>query len=334
MSKEFTDPSAEPAAQEAPASLAVPADRTERAVAERRASKAAGDIHAAGLAEDIAARVKDASALEAAVLRKLEAQREFAAQYQGLFPWGVNVAYRGVDRTVHSSEQPKRAEWCLSFGFHERTVRRWCDLIDGAKYAAKQAAVVKKCWELAELWQSASFSSESCEWYTPTQYIEAARQALGTIDLDPASSVTANATVKAGKFFTIEDDGLQQRWFGCIFVNPPYGKTEDGRSLASAFCNKAISEYNAGNIEAGIILVNSLHSQSWQAPLYDHFICFVNHRIHFISDDGEENENPTFQNIFIYLGAKPARFIEAFSRFGYVMRRAKPHDAAVPGAAP
>jgi hypothetical protein len=290
-----------------------------RVLAEHKAGKAAGDVHAAGLAADIAERVRDISALEGALIRKLEAQRDFAAQYRALFVHGGDR--RSDEFQVATSDNLNRDDWCLSFGFAWRTVMRWCGLIDAAKYEDKQKAVVKKCWELAELWQAANYSSESNEWYTPGKYIAAVREALGDIDLDPASSAQANATVRAKDVFTQEDDGLARGWFGRVFVNPPYGRTPEHRSLAAAFCNKAISEYDSGNVEACIILVNSLHSQTWQAPLYDYTVCFVDHRVHFVSADGEENENPTFQNVFVYLGRDVAKFAAAFSGIGYVMRK-------------
>lgn len=300
-----------------------------RAVVERRAGKAAGDVHAAGLAADIAERVRDISALEGALIRKLEAQRDFAAEYQGMFPhgFGPGRGHKREDSTVLSFE-PKAAEWCLSFGFHVRTVRRWLDLLDAVKYAGKQKAVLKKCWELAELWQAANYSSESNEWYTPAKYIEAVREVLGGIDLDPASNEQANRTVQAKDFFDAGRNGLEIDWYGRVFLNPPYGVAkieisgiEKRVSLAGAFCMRALNQYVEGHINAGIILVNSLHSQNWQAPLYDYPICFVDHRIHFVSGDGEENENPTFQNIFVYLGLDVPRFARVFSRFGYVMQR-------------
>jgi hypothetical protein len=68
------------------------------------------------------------------------------------------------------------------------------------------------------------------------------------------------------------------------------------------FCNKAIAELDAGNIESAVLLVNSVHSQRWQSILYRYPICFIDHRIQFVSGDGEENKNPTFQNIMVYLG--------------------------------
>jgi DNA N-6-adenine-methyltransferase (Dam) len=287
-----------------------------RALAEVKAGKAAAKFHAYDKAAEIAERVKDAEALEKALIGKLEAQRDFAAQYMALFPHGVRADYSRPDSTVRSGD-----EWCLTHGLNVRTVRRWCDLTDAAKYVEQNNAIFKKCWNLAEMQQAANYSSESIEWYTPARYIEGAREVLGEIDLDPASSVQANAVVRASKFFSKEDDGLARDWFGRVFMNSPYGRTADGRSLAAEFCKKAIDEFDSGRVEACIILVNSLHSQSWQAPLFDHPFCLVDHRIQFVSADGEENRNPTFQNMFVYLGHDVRKFAKVFSRFGYVAKK-------------
>jgi hypothetical protein len=281
------------------------------------AGKAAAKIHAADKAAEIAERVKDPEAFRRALRAKLHAQCEFAAEYQLRFPHGGDR--KSDDFQVDSTDHLKRQEWCLIYGFHDRAVRRWCELAQ--KREAKEAAINKKCWGLMELWQAANYSSDSVEWYTPADYIEAVHQALGGVDLDPASNEFANATVRAKKFFTAEDDGLKKKWHGRVFLNPPYGKTDDNESLAGAFCTKAIGEYESGNIESCIILVNSLHSQKWQAPLYCYPVCLVDHRIRFVSGDGEQNKNPTFQNIFVYLGKEPARFATAFEKIGYVMER-------------
>lgn len=286
------------------------------ALAEKRASKAAANIHVLNAAEQIAERVKDPAALEQAIHDKFDSQAEFAVEYRAIFP------HRGVmPINARTGVNSSPADWCLGYGFALRTVQRWLDLLDPVKRAEKKAAVSKRCLELVQLWQAANYSSESNEWYTPSKYIAAVREVLGDIDLDPASSAQANSTVRAKEIFTQEDDGLARDWFGRVFVNPPYGKTPEHRSLAAAFCNKAIDEFECENIEACIILVNSLHSQTWQAPLYDHAICFVDHRIHFVSADGEENENPTFQNIFVYLGRDTAKFADVFSSVGYVMKK-------------
>ncbi len=164
----------------------------------------------------------------------------------------------------------------------------------------------------------ANYSSETNEWYTPVAYLQSVREFLGEIDLDPASNAIANETVQAKEIYTANDNGLGLPWNGRVFVNPPYG-VESGQSLAGQFCAKAIEEHAVGNASEVIILVNSVHSQKWQAPLYDYTVCFVDHRIKFVNGDSGENENPTFQNIFVYLGPRKEEFATVFSKFGYVM---------------
>lgn len=67
------------------------------------------------------------------------------------------------------------------------------------------------------------------EWYTPEPYIAAARDVLGEIDLDPASTETANAVVGAHTFITEQQNGLSKKWrgtvlllFGCACCNDPH----------------------------------------------------------------------------------------------------------------
>lgn len=60
------------------------------------------------------------------------------------------------------------------------------------------------------------------QWFTPPEIIEAARDALGGfIDLDPFSCAEANGTVRAIKYYDLEDDGFAQTWHGRVFVNWP-----------------------------------------------------------------------------------------------------------------
>ena len=94
------------------------------------------------------------------------------------------------------------------------------------------------------------------EWYTPAEYINAARRVLGGIDLDPASCAEANATVQAAVFYSEQDPGLEHRpWKGRVWLNPPYGR------LAGAFVVRLAEDYAASTmpVQPSPCLMRTLH---------------------------------------------------------------------------
>lgn len=157
--------------------------------------------------------------------------------------------------------------------------------------------------------------SDSPEWYTPQEYVDAAREVMGGIDLDPASCELANQTVGATYIFTKTDDSLNQEWRGRVFLNPPYGA--DG----PPFVGKLVDEFNVGHVSQAVILVNSRATDAgWFQPMFDGVICFTDHRIDFNSPD-EKNTSSTHGSCFIYFGTNDNKFAEVFSEFGNVVKR-------------
>lgn len=161
--------------------------------------------------------------------------------------------------------------------------------------------------------------SKSNEWYTPEKYIEAVREVLSGIDLDPASCGYANRTVKATRYFTEVEDGLKQSWEGSIFLNPPYGKTK-GRSNAAVWSQYLIEQYESGITNQAVLLVNACPGDKWFMPLFDYPICFTDHRIKFYNTEGKSNQ-PTKGNAFVYFGDMVFQFERVFREFGAIVHR-------------
>jgi hypothetical protein len=99
---------------------------------------------------------------------------------------------------------------------------------------------------------------ETGERYSPPELIELARAMLGGwIDLDPCSTAQANVLVQAGNYFSqsldaLDPDTVWQSWGGnrikTAWINPPGGKVGN-RSQAALFLQRAVTEYNQGNLE-------------------------------------------------------------------------------------
>lgn len=283
----------------------------------------AAEVHFTDPAVKAADRAKDITAFQNAITKNLNAKHDFAAHYRATFRPGGDK--RSENHSASTGGMIAADEYCQSFGFAPRTVQRWCETLlpEGGLEKAISSRVQAARKRFVDDTEAANFSSAEIEWYTPREYVEAAREVLGEIDLDPASCFVANEKVRAAQIFTKEDDALSQPWHGRVFMNPPYGVDKETKSsVAGMFCMKAIDEYIAGNIEAAIILVNSAHAQKWQKPLYQFPVCFVDHRIAFESSDGVINKAPTFMNIFVYLGDDKAKFADVFAKHGYVMEPA------------
>ncbi len=161
--------------------------------------------------------------------------------------------------------------------------------------------------------------STSNEWYTPGRFVEAAREVMGGIDLDPASCEYANRTVRAAVFYTQADDGYAQPWTGRVWMNPPYGR-EEGESDGNQarWTRRLVDEYRAGNVSQAVMLVNAVPGNLWFTPLKDFPICFPDGRIRFYNEETEAGQ-PTHSNALVYLGRNVAAFVRVFSQFGRVM---------------
>lgn len=162
-------------------------------------------------------------------------------------------------------------------------------------------------------------SHESTEWYTPLEYIEAAKLVMGDIDLDPASCTAAQEWIKAKQFYTLLDNGLLQEWYGRVWLNPPYSTTE-GQSNQDLWSQRLITEHQAGRVTEGILLVKASIGYNWFDALFEVYpVCLMRGLISFIKSDGTLGGKAKLGSAFFYLGNNLDQFKTVFSRYGRVI---------------
>jgi len=158
-----------------------------------------------------------------------------------------------------------------------------------------------------------SNNSGNNEWYTPIKYIESARVVMGSIDLDPASSLIANKSIRAQTIYTKDDDGLSKKWHGNIWMNPPYAQP-----LINQFCEKIVSE----DFDQAITLVNNATETAWGNILLSKAdaVCFVKGRIKFVAPDGSLGDSPLQGQMIVYIGGNSEKFISEFKSYGVCLK--------------
>lgn len=261
-----------------------------------------------------AAKVQDWPLLIEAVEAKIEDQREFVGWWQdnvgirhGLNRHTVEVADTATSLTADHADEIT--------GIGKDKVSRWRKSLRNAeKYRERLILAARRKADLASAANHRAEGSGDNEWFTPPEYIDAAREVMGDIDLDPATHLIAQQTVDAISFFTAADDGLHQPWHGRVWLNPPYVQP-----LIANFVEKLVGEVSSGRVTQAILLTHNYTDTSWfhQAEGSAELLCFTRGRIKFVDADGDDCA-PTQGQAFFYYGTEIERFREVFGRFGFV----------------
>lgn len=157
---------------------------------------------------------------------------------------------------------------------------------------------------------------ENDEYYTPGEYIEMAREVMGGIDLDPASSEEAQGVVCAERYWTYLDDGLSENkeWLGRVWMNPPYS-----RRLMMPFVERFCREWVVGNISEGIVLSYNSSDTRWCQMLLGRCsaVCFPKGRIQFYGPGGRTDAGPLKGQMFTYFSRRGTEeFVDVFGELG------------------
>jgi len=153
--------------------------------------------------------------------------------------------------------------------------------------------------------------SGNFEYYTPIEFPTAAREVMGSIDLDPASSETANNKIKADYYFN--ESGLDKTWFGNIWMNHPFSRVNN-----PLWISKICSSFENGDIDQGICITFAATSETWFRPLLSYPQCFIHGRTNYYLPDGTKKKGVTKGSVITYLGDNNERFADIFSKFGTV----------------
>lgn len=146
------------------------------------------------------------------------------------------------------------------------------------------------------------------DYFTPTEVIDAARRAMGGIDLDAASHWAANRLHQIPDYFDSGRDAFKHDWHGRVWLNPPYGNNGPWFNRALEFIESgAVSQlcmlspmwaFTTG-IASGFMEASSAISILSPTPKF------------WGNAEGKTGTNQP--HAVVYVGPRVAEFREAFS---------------------
>jgi len=122
------------------------------------------------------------------------------------------------------------------------------------------------------------------EWATPPALFADLNDEFG-FDLDPAA---AHWNAKCADYYTRKEDGLEQQWYGAVFMNPPYG-----RQIPN-WVQKAYDEWPRAAVDTVVALLPARTDPQWfHKYIYKQAeIRFLPGRIYFVREDGSTGRSP------------------------------------------
>lgn len=138
------------------------------------------------------------------------------------------------------------------------------------------------------------FSSTTNEWATPQDFYNILNKEFN-FTLDPCAT---RQNAKCNKYFTIDDNGLEQDWSNdIVFMNPPYGRE------IKNWVEKAYKESVKGAVVVCLIPART-DTRYWHDWIFNKAseIRFVKGRLKF---GGEKNSAPFPSAVIVFDSNKP-----------------------------
>lgn len=156
------------------------------------------------------------------------------------------------------------------------------------------------------------------DFYTDVALTDAARVVMGSIDLDPASDMRANKDIQAARFYAKGDlNGLNQPWYGNVWLNPPFSEWEQ-------WAEKANAELDRGGITQMCLYTGA-------NTMGNKYMARLKSRSdrHVLGDGRWKHWGPKswtgspFVSYVFYYGPNTEKFEEVFSQYGHVWTLAR-----------
>ena len=168
-----------------------------------------------------------------------------------------------------------------------------------------------------------SVHSQSQDWCTPPQYVNAVKQVFGgEIELDPCSNPASVVNAKC-EFMLPKTDGLTQEWnYRSIYVNPPYGSDRTrGTTIRNwlAKCASSRTTYGSQIIALVPVATNTSHWKKYVFGSAD-AVCFLfDTRLRFLVNGTTDNKGAPMACAMVYWGDNYPAFETVFTEYGAVV---------------
>lgn len=163
----------------------------------------------------------------------------------------------------------------------------------------------------------------SQHWCTPPMYVEAVREVLGQINLDPCSN--QYSIVGASTEYRLpKHDGLVESWnFETIYLNPPYGKDHERGTRIKDWLAKCREANHLHGSEILALVPVATNTSHWKENVWGvaTAVAFLyDTRLKFLVNGEDSGKGAPMSCAMIYWGEKRmSSFRKVFSRFGAVV---------------
>lgn len=140
------------------------------------------------------------------------------------------------------------------------------------------------------------FSRKEDTWATPQDFFDKLNQEFH-FTLDPCAD---DQNHKCEKYYTQEQDGLQQDWSGeIVFCNPPYGR------VISKWVRKCFEEVYCGSCKCAVLLLQARTETRWFHDYIYHKaeVRFIKGRLKFVGAVG----NAPFPNMIVVFRGRDSK---------------------------